>query len=228
MTPTCVADVAKMLDHSLLNPKMTDADLEAGCVYAAGAKVASVCIKPYYVARAAEILAGSGVATGTVIGFPQGGHATAVKVFESERAIADGAVELDMVVNVGKVLSKDWTFVRADVAAVLEVVSANRALLKVIFENSAIEEEHKLALCRICGELGVHFVKTSTGYGDGGATDADLKLMRANSPPSVQVKAAGGVRTYGRLVEVAALGVTRVGATASAPILAEALAALGN
>jgi deoxyribose-phosphate aldolase len=219
-------DIAKMLDHSLLQQTLTDADLEAGCRIAREYDVASVCIKPYAVRRAAEILAGSTVAVGTTIGFPHGGHVTAIKVAEAEQALADGARELDMVVNVGKVLSKDWTYVARDVQAVVEAAHRKQGLVKVIFENCFLQNEHKEQLCRICGEVGADFVKTSTGYGDGGATDEDLKLMRRCSPPRVQVKAAGGVRTFDRLLAVRALGVTRVGATATKVILDECRARL--
>jgi len=220
------AAIAKMLDHSLLQQTLTDADLEAGCRVAREYDVASVCIKPYAVRRAAELLAGSTVAVGTTIGFPHGGHVTAIKVAEAERAMTDGASELDMVVNVGKVLGKDWSYVARDVAAVVEAAHRRQALVKVIFENCFLKDEHKEQLCRICGEVGADFVKTSTGYGDGGATDEDLKLMRRCSPPRVQVKAAGGVRTFDRLLAVRALGVTRVGATASKVILDECKARL--
>jgi deoxyribose-phosphate aldolase len=222
MSELTVKEAAKMLDHSLLNPKMTDADLEAGCRWAKEAGVASVCIKPYAVKMAADILKGSGVAVGTVVGFPQGAHTTEVKVFEAQKAMDDGAVELDMVVNIGKVLSQDWEYVTSDILAVIDAARDRGAIVKVIFENSMLEDKHKIELCRICGEIGAHFVKTSTGYGDGGATDADLILMRKYSPKEVQVKAAGGVRDYARLKAVRALGVTRVGATASPQILAEA------
>jgi len=222
MADLTVAEVAKMLDHSLLNPKMTDAELEAGCKWAKEANVASVCIKPYAVHLAKSILKGSDVKVGTVIGFPQGGHTTEVKVFEAEKAMDDGAQELDMVVNIGKVLSKDWEYVAQDIMAVVDAARDREAIVKVIFENAMIADEHKIELCRICGEVGAHFVKTSTGYGDGGATDADLILMRKHSAPHIQVKAAGGVRDFARLKAVYALGVTRVGATASPQILAEA------
>lgn len=223
---TCT-DIAKMLDHSLLQPTLTDADLEKGCRLACELDVASVCIKPYAVKLATQILAGSTVAPSTTIGFPHGGHLTAIKVAEAERALEDGARELDMVVNIGKVLSRDWSFVADDIRAVVEAAHRGKALVKVIFENSFLQDEHKEQLCRICGEVGADFVKTSTGYGATGATDEDLKLMRRCSPPRVQVKAAGGVRTFDRLLEVRALGVTRVGATASQVILDECKRRLG-
>jgi deoxyribose-phosphate aldolase len=214
--------LAKMIDHSLLQPVLTDGQLDEGCQLAREYDVASVCIKPYAVARAAALLAGSSVAVGTTIGFPHGGHVPAIKVAESERALADGARELDMVVNIGKVLSKDWRYVADDIAGVVQIAHRSGAIVKVIFENCSLQAEHKEQLCRICGEVGADFVKTSTGYGDGGATDEDLILMRRASPPQVQVKAAGGVRTFDRLLAVRALGVSRVGATATKVILDEA------
>jgi deoxyribose-phosphate aldolase len=223
---TC-ADIARMLDHSLLTPTLTDADLERGCLAAREYGVASVCIKPYAVRRAAELLAGSGVAVGTVVGFPHGSHLTKIKVAEAEAALDDGARELDMVVNIGKVLSGDWPFVADDVRGVVEAAHRRGALVKVIFENCFLQTVHKEQLCRICGEVGADFVKTSTGYGDGGATDEDLVLMRRCSPPHVRVKAAGGVRTLDRLLAVRALGVSRVGATASKVILDECKQRLG-
>jgi deoxyribose-phosphate aldolase len=219
---------AKMIDHSLLQPTLTDAALDAGCQLAREYDVASVCIKPYAVRRAADLLGGSTVAVGTTIGFPHGGHVTAIKVAEVERAMDDGARELDMVVNIGKVLSGDWAHVAADVGAVVAAAHKGKALVKVIFENCFLADAHKEQLCRICGEVGADFVKTSTGYGDAGATDDDLRLMRRCSPPRVQVKAAGGVRTFDRLVAVRALGVNRVGATATKAILDEAITRLGR
>jgi deoxyribose-phosphate aldolase len=220
------AAIARMIDHSLLQPNLTDAELEQGCALARAYEATSVCIKPYAVRSAAAWLAGSTVAVGTTVGFPHGGHVTALKAAEAEQALADGATELDMVVNIGKVLSQDWRYVADDIRAVVEVAHRGRALVKVIFENSFLADEHKEQLCRICGEVGADFVKTSTGYGATGATDDDLRLMRRCSPPRVQVKAAGGVRTLDRLLAVRALGVTRVGATATQIILDECKARL--
>jgi len=211
--------IAKMIDHSLLGPALTDEELEHGCRIALEHDVASVCIKPFYLWRCAELLSGSSVAPGTVIGFPHGGHATAIKVAETERALADGGKELDMVVNIGKVLSGDWEFVRRDIRAVIDRAHRGGALVKVIFENCYLEDSHKIRLCEICGQLRADWVKTSTGYGSTGATDEDLRLMRKHSPPHVQVKAAGGVRSLERLLEVRSLGVTRVGATRTVEIL---------
>jgi deoxyribose-phosphate aldolase len=214
-------DIAKMIDHSLLNPVMTDRDFEKGCRIGLEYDVASVCIMPYYLKRCAEILQGSSVKASTTIGFPHGGHTTAIKVAEARQALADGGRELDMVVNISKVLSGDWTYVRDDLRAVIEVTHAAGQKVKVIFENCYLQEAHKIRLCEICGELNADWVKTSTGYGTGGATDEDLKLMRKHSPERVQVKAAGGVRDLDRLLAVRALGVTRVGASRTTDILDE-------
>jgi len=214
-------EIAGMIDHSLLHPTLTDEELETGCLLARRLKVASVCTKPYFVSRAKEILEGSGVRVGTTIGFPHGGHSTEVKRQEALDACESGAVELDMVANVGKVLSEDWEYVKEDVKAVLEVARKYGAILKVIFENCYLKDHHKIELCRICSELGVDFVKTSTGFGTGGATDEDIQLMGKHCPASVHVKAAGGVRSLERLLRVRELGCTRVGATATEKILAE-------
>ena len=214
-------DLAKMIDHSLLNPVMTDEELEGGIQIALDHDVASVCIKPYYLKRCAERLAGSTVVPSTVIGFPQGGNATAIKVAEAQQALNDGGGELDYVVNISKVLSGDWDCVRRDIRAVTDCTHQGGGLIKVIFENCYLDDDQKIRLCEMCGELGVDWVKTSTGYGTGGATDEDLKLMRDHSPPEVQVKAAGGVRTLDRLLEVRAIGVTRVGATSTVAMLTE-------
>jgi deoxyribose-phosphate aldolase len=215
--------IAKMIDHSLLQPTLTDEEMEAGLQVAREYQVASVCIKPYYVARASEVLAGSGVAVGTVIGFPHGSHLTSIKTAEALAALADGASELDMVVNIGKVLSGDWGYVEKDIAAVVDAghQASTRAVVKVIFENCFLKDEHKIRLCQICGDVNADFVKTSTGYGDSGALEEDLKLMRQFSPPHVQVKAAGGVRDFQKLLKFRALGVTRIGATVSKAILDE-------
>ena len=214
-------EIAKMIDHSLLSPALTDAELEAGCLLARRYNVASACIKPYYLKRCAELLAGSSVAASTVIGFPHGGNLTAIKVAEAEQALRDGGAELDMVVNIGRVLSEDWAFVRDDIRAVVELAHPAGAIVKVIFENCYLQDRHKIRLCEICAEAGADFVKTSTGYASGGATLDDLKLMRKHSPPSVRVKAAGGIRTLDALLEVRSIGVARSGATRTAEMLDE-------
>lgn len=211
--------IAKRIDHSLLGPTLTPDELDEGCRLAARYGVASVCIKPYAVARAAELLAASGVQVGTTIGFPHGGHATAVKVFESERAIADGATELDMVINIGEALGGRWDVVREDIAAVTQAAHAGGAIVKVIFENCYLTDAQKVRLCEICGEVNADYVKTSTGYGTGGATHADLILMRKAAPPHVKLKAAGGVRDLDAAIAVAQLGCDRIGASKTAEIL---------
>jgi deoxyribose-phosphate aldolase len=214
-------DIAGMIDHSLLVPTLTAEELEAGCRLAREYRVASVCILPYALKRAADLLSGSTVQPSTTVGFPHGGQATAVKVAEAEQALADGGTELDMVVNLSRVLSGDWDYVRRDVGAVLEPTHARRMKLKVIFENCYLDDAQKIRLCEICGELGVDWVKTSTGFGTGGATDEDLILMRKHSPPHVQVKAAGGVRDLDRLLRVRKLGCTRSGASRTKGIIDE-------
>jgi deoxyribose-phosphate aldolase len=225
-------EMAGMIDHSLLHPTMTDAELEAGCNLAVKYKVASVCIKPYAVKMAAGILQDTGVKVGAVVGFPHGGSTTGSKCFETEVACDDGASEIDMVINIGKALSGDWAYVTQDVQKVTETAHKHGAIVKVIFENDFITDDKlKIKLCQICESVGADFVKTSTGYGfvkgaDGkysykGATEEDLKLMRANCPARVKVKAAGGIRDLDALIRARDLGVTRVGATATARMLDE-------
>jgi deoxyribose-phosphate aldolase len=230
-------ELAKMIDHSLLHPTMTDAELEAGCRLAAEYKVASVCIKPYFVARAVELLRGSGVLVGAVIGFPHGNSCTESKRYETELACRDGAAEIDMVINIGKALSGDWDYVQRDIQAVCDEAHRHSAKVKVIFENDYLtqggadlsSDDLKRRLCEICERAGADWVKTSSGYGfvkqpDGsynykGATEHDLTLMRESVSPRVQVKAAGGVRDLDGLIKVRDLGATRCGATATAAML---------
>ncbi len=219
--------VAKKIDHSLLGPALTLAELAAGCRLALQYDVASVCIKPHAVKLAAQILKGSTVVVGTTIGFPHGGHSTAMKVFEAQQAMADGATELDMVINIGQALGGDWDAVRNDIAAVVKVAHDGGALVKVIFENCYLSAAHIEKLCQICGEVNADYVKTSTGYGTGGATHDDLKLMRKASPTHVKVKAAGGIRNLDQLIAVVDLGCERVGASKTAEILEEVKARLG-
>lgn len=212
-------ELAKMIDHSLLNPTLTEADLEAGIDLALEYDVASVCIMPYYLKRCANRLRGSTVKASTTIGFPHGGHTTHIKRAEAEQALADGGEELDMVVNISQILSGQWGYVRDDIAAVIEVTHAAGQKVKVIFENSFLHDEQKIRLCEICSELNADWVKTSTGYGSSGATHPDLILMRKHSAPHVQVKAAGGVRDLAGLVAVRELGVTRCGASRTKDML---------
>ncbi|MBI4891259.1 MAG: deoxyribose-phosphate aldolase [Acidobacteria bacterium] len=220
-------DAAKMIDHSLLNPTIAWSDLEAGIQLALDYDVASVCILPYALKMCAERLRGSDVKASTTIGFPHGGHTTAIKVAEARQALADGGEELDMVVNISAVLSGDWAYVRSDIGAVIEVTHGAGQKVKVIFENVYLNDEQKRKLCEICSELHADWVKTSTGYAPGGATDADLILMRRHSAPEVQVKAAGGIRDLDALLRVRGLGVTRSGATRTAEMLDECRRRLG-
>ena len=227
-----VRDLAKMIDHSLLHPTMTDADIAAGCRLAREYDVATACVKPYAIELAKEVLAGSDVGVCPVIAFPHGNSTTAVKLHEAEVAAIAGGVEIDAVINVGKALGGDWDYVRHEIREINQAVTAHGAILKVIFENDYLQDEHVIRLCEICSEADVAFVKTSTGYGfvkqpDGsynykGATDHHLRLMREHSAPSVQIKAAGGVRTLDDLIRVRSLGVSRVGATATKAMLDEA------
>ena len=212
-------DIAKTIDHSLLRPELDDAFVEDGCRLAARYDVASVCVRPADVRRARAILAGTDVAVGTTIGFPHGNHTTEVKVFEAQRALADGATELDMVLQIGALKSGRDADVEADIRAVAEVAHAAGAILKVIFENAYLTDDEKIRACHLTEAAGGDFVKTSTGFAPGGATHEDLRLMRANTSPSIGVKAAGGVRTLDALLAVMDLGVTRIGATATATII---------
>lgn len=226
-------ELAKMIDHSLLHPTMTDEDIARGCALAVKYNVATACIKPYAIPMVRELLAGSTVGVCPVIAFPHGNSTTAIKVAEAEAAAQAGGSEIDMVVNVGKVLGGDWDYVTAEIGAINAAVTANGAILKVIFENDYLQDGHIIRLCEICSELQVAFVKTSSGYGfvkqsNGmysyqGATDHHLALMRRHSAPEVQIKAAGGVRTLDDLLRVRGLGVSRVGATATEAILDEAV-----
>ena len=220
-------DIAKMVDHSLLNPSLTASDLDSGLQLALSYDVASVCILPYYLKRCAESLRGSAVKASTTIGFPHGGHATAIKLAEALQALADGGEELDMVVNISQVLSGGWSYVRDDIRAVIDTAHQAGKKVKVIFENCYLNDQQKIRLCEICGELDADWVKTSTGYGTGGATLEDLQLMRKHAPPRVQVKAAGGVRDLDMLLRVREIGVTRVGASRTSAMLDECRRRLG-
>lgn len=223
--------VARLIDHALLHPTLTDQQLREGCELGKRLNVASVCIKPYAVPLAAELLAGSQTAVCTVIGFPHGSPATECKRFETSLACRQGAREVDMVVNVGKVLQGDWAFVEADIRAVVDTAHEHGALAKVIFENEYLPVDAlKIELCRICSRAGADFVKTSTGFGfvsrpEGGmapigATDHDLKLMRAHADARVGLKASGGVRSYQDAQRVIALGATRIGTSSTVAIVA--------
>jgi deoxyribose-phosphate aldolase len=232
-------ELARMIDHSILHPTMTDQDLIDGCNLAMKYHVASVCVKPYAVKKAHEMLQNSDVAVGAVVGFPHGNSSTEVKVFETDMAILDGATEIDMVVNIGKVLGGDWDYVESEISRIVTLTKKQNVILKVIFENDYMpDDEHKIKLCRICSQLKVEYVKTSTGYGfvkgqDGrysykGATEYDVELMRKHSDPEVGVKAAGGIRTLDEMLKVVEKGATRIGATATKSILEEAIKRFGK
>ncbi|MFI8461922.1 deoxyribose-phosphate aldolase [Kitasatospora sp. NPDC085464] len=217
-TGIAVRELAKMIDHSLLRPELTTTEVLRGCELAAAYDVAAVCVRPADTALAVKALAGTAVAVGTVIGFPHGGSTTAVKAGEAVDALAAGATELDMVLNIGLLRSGEDDAVRADIAAVADVARGT-ALTKVIFENAYLDDQEKLRACRLSTLAGADFVKTSTGFAPGGATLADVRLMRANVPAHMRVKAAGGVRTLERMLEFVAAGAERFGATATATIL---------
>lgn len=227
-----LSQIAKMIDHSLLHPTMTDEIIQEGLEIAKKYQTATACIKPYSIPQAKRFLEGSGVGVCPVIGFPAGNSTTEVKVFEATKAAEAGGNEIDMVVNIGKVLGGDWDYVTEEIRAVNEAVTSKGAILKVIFENDFLQDQHIIRLCEICSQLDVAFVKTSTGYGfvkqsNGmysykGATVPHLKLMRKHSKPSVQIKAAGGVRTLDDLLYVMSIGVTRIGATATVAIMEQA------
>ncbi len=220
-------ELAGMLDHSVLNPTSTAEQFEAGITLALAYGTASVCIMPWYLRRCAERLGGSSVRPGTVIGFPHGGQHAAIKVKEAEQALRDGGVELDMVINISAALSGRWETISEEIRAITGVTHAAGGKIKVIFENCYLDEDQKIRLCAICAEAGADWVKTSTGFGTSGALDEDLWLMRRHSPAKVQVKASGGIRTLARLMEVRAIGVTRVGTSATPAILDEARGAMG-
>jgi deoxyribose-phosphate aldolase len=236
---TKTEELAKMIDHSILQPTHTDADLEKQCAVAKKYNVASVCVKPYAVKQAVDHLKGTGVVVGCVIGFPHGNSSTEVKVFEAVQGCKDGAMEIDMVINIGKALGGDWDYVENEITLVTEACHRNRAIVKVIFETDYVTKtEDKIHLCEICTRAGADFVKTSTGYGfvkqaDGnfnykGATIADIMLMRKHSGPKVQVKCAGGVRTLDDLLKMREAGATRSGATATEAMLEEAKIRFGK
>ncbi len=233
-----IKELAKMIDHSILHPTKTDKDLLRECQVAVKYDVASVCVKPYMVKEAAEYLKGTDVMVGCVIGFPAGNSTIEVKVFETGTACRDGAVEIDMVINVGKALSGEWEYIEKEIDAVTKACHKNGAIVKVIFETDYVtRDEDKIRLCEICTSVGADYVKTSSGFGfvkdkDGrfyytGATVPDLKLMRQHSGPEVKVKAAGGIRTLDQLLEVREAGCSRCGATATAAIMEEAINRFG-
>lgn len=233
MNEPTLNELAKMIDHSLLHPTMSDAEVLAGCEISRDYGVATACVKPYHIRLALEVFVGTDVLACAVIGFPHGNSTSGTKVIEAESAVLAGAKEIDMVVNIGKVKSADWDYVAREIRLINEVVVFNGAILKVIFENDYLSNDEIIRLCEICSAIEVAFVKTSTGYGfvkggDGrydydGATHEHLRLMRKHTTDHIQIKAAGGVRTLDDLLAVRKLGVTRIGATATIPMLNEAI-----
>ncbi len=219
--------VAGRIDHALLLPTLTFQEMEAGCMLAAQYQVASVCIKPCGVARAATILKGSGVAVGTTIGFPHGGQVLEIKSAEADRAMDDGATELDMVVNIGAVLEKRWDLVESEVGAVVSRAHDRGAIVKAIFENCYLDKIAIVQLSKICDELGVDYIKTSTGFGSGGATMSDLILMRASISKGTRLKAAGGIKDLATALEMIEIGCERLGTSRTVEILGELRQRLG-
>jgi deoxyribose-phosphate aldolase len=214
-------EIADMIDHSLLKPELTDNDVREGCRLAKHYGVAAVCCNPAHVPLVREELAGSGVKTDAVVGFPHGYAATRTKVYEAEQAIADGAEELDLVINIGKLRSGETEYVKNDIAAVVETAHDEGVIVKVILENCYLTDGQKKQGCRLAEEAGADFVKTSTGFGTGGATTEDLQLMLETVSDSVKVKAAGGIRSLDRAIEIGRMGVVRFGATRTESIMEE-------
>lgn len=236
---TKVKELAKMIDHSILHPTLTDLDLVRECGVAIKYDVASVCVKPYMVKQSKEILRNTDVLVGCVIGFPSGNSSIPVKVYETEMACRDGAVEIDMVINIGKVLQGDWEYIREEITAITESCHQHNAILKVIFETDFVSSEADIVkLCQICTEVGADYVKTSSGFGfvkqsNGdynyqGATIRVLELMKKNVGPNVKVKAAGGIRTLDQLIAVKESGCSRCGATATISMMEDAMKRFGN
>lgn len=234
-----ITRIAKMIDHSVLHPTYTDEDLKLNCEIARKYHVATVCVKPYHTRQAAAILRNSDVGICSVIGFPHGNSTIDMKIEETRQVIADGAVEVDMVINIGKVLQGDWEYIENEIGGINETCRRNKAILKVIFETDFLTADaDKIKLCKICSKLKAAFVKTSTGYGfvkgqDGkysysGATEKDIVLMRKHSSPEVRIKAAGGIRNLDRLIKMHELGASRIGASATETIMEEAIIRFGE
>jgi deoxyribose-phosphate aldolase len=218
------SEIARLIDHTLLKPEATADQIKKLCAEAREHEFASVCVNPWWVPVAARELAGSPVKVCTVIGFPLGANATATKQFEAENAIASGAKEVDMVINVGALRSGDLAGVKADIQAVAEAAHKGGAILKVIIETALLTDEQKVTACKLSVEAGADFVKTSTGFASGGATAEDVALMRKTVGPHIGVKASGGVRSLADLDKMVEAGATRIGTSSGAAILANAKA----
>ena len=217
-------DIAAMIDHSLLRPNMTVEEIKAGCEVAKRYQTASVCVRPADVSLAAELLKGTGIALSTVIGFPHGTQTTSIKLTEALEAMEAGVVELDMVMNYSRLLSGDFDYVAQEIKAITNAAHSRGAIVKVIFENCYLTDELKIKACQLCEAAEADFVKTSTGFGTGGATAADVLLMQEYTGPKVQVKAAGAIRTLDALLEMRRAGAARIGASATQAIMEDALA----
>ncbi|HMI85208.1 MAG TPA: deoxyribose-phosphate aldolase [Polyangiaceae bacterium] len=215
------SSIAKSIDHSVLGPSLTDRELEEACATGLQYQVASVCVIPHYLARLAELLRGSSVKASTTIGFPHGGHTTRTKLAETEGALDEGAFEVDVVVNIGKVMSDDFAYVERELGALTRLVHERGRIIKVIFETAYIDDARKKALCSIVGKVGADYAKTSTGFGPSGATLHDIELMRAHCPPAVAIKASGGIRDLDTLLLLRAGGATRIGTSRTSEILDE-------
>jgi deoxyribose-phosphate aldolase len=212
--------VAGMIDHTLLKPDATPDQVAQLCYEARKFSFASVCVNPSYVKLCADLLKGSSVKVCTVIGFPLGASAPDVKIFETETALREGATEIDMVINIGALKGRDYTLVARDIAGVVHVAHAAGALVKVIIETALLNEEEKITACLLAKEAGADYVKTSTGFSGGGATVADIALMRRVVGPEMGVKASGGVKDYADAKSLMDAGATRIGASAGVKIVA--------
>jgi deoxyribose-phosphate aldolase len=217
--PQTYEDLAGMIDHSLLRPELADAQVLEGCGLARRYGVAAVSVRPCDIETAVRALGGSAVKVGSVAGFPHGSQTTAVKLYECRDALRRGAREIDMVVNVARLLSRQFQYVETELLQMADACHQEGAIVKVIFENAYLTDELKIVACRICARAGVDFAKTSTGFAPSGCTMEDLRLMRRHLPERIGIKAAGGVRTLEALLEARAAGATRAGATATAAIL---------
>ncbi len=215
-------EIARFIDHTLLKPEATPEEIDKLCAEAKEYRFAAVCVNPPYVKQCADLLRDAGIAVCTVVGFPLGAHTTEVKVFETQQAIADGAREVDMVLNLGALRAKQYDRVRDDIRAVCAVAHARGALVKVILEAALLTDDEKVRACELAREAGADFVKTSTGFGPGGATRHDVELMRRTVGDAMGVKAAGGIRTLEQAQAMLAAGATRIGASAGVKIVAEA------
>ena len=212
-------NLASMIDHSVLKPDCRSEDINRVCAEAMNHQFSAVCVPPFYIKEAAHLLADSPVRVATVIGFPMGYAATVAKVEEIKRAINDGVDELDVVVNICAVKDKQWSFVKNDIDSMTRAVHLKGKLIKVIFETSLLSEEEIAQLCNICAEVGVDFVKTSTGFGEVGATNEIVQFLKQSLPSTIKIKASGGIRTSEQAMELVNAGATRLGTSSGIAIV---------